>query len=217
MTGQSMWRCRCDCGAEKPEVLYGALVNGKSTSCGCYRSEVMKQRRKPGSSHNTHPDEYRIWLGIKTRCLNTSHPAYRRHGARGIKVCDDWNQSFKAFFRDMGPRPFPEASVERKDNNGHYCPENCVWATRSQQMSNTRRNRNFTWNGKRMCLTAIARLENVRYANLYQYTISNGTPLQEAVETCRSKGFTFLERSVEFGGDNDARITDAKRNRRTQR
>jgi len=82
--------------------------------------------------------EYRIWSGIKQRCLNPKIPWWKNYGGRGIQVCERWLQSYKAFLADMGRRPAPHLSIDRRDNDGNYEPGNCRWATRSEQQRNKR-------------------------------------------------------------------------------
>lgn len=90
-------------------------------------------------AHNaSKTSEYRAWCGIRQRCFNPANCRYEGYGGRGITVCDRWNQSFLAFFEDMGPRPSPNHSIDRIDNDGNYEPSNCRWATRSQQQRNKR-------------------------------------------------------------------------------
>ena len=89
-------------------------------------------RETHGKSHTA---LHKIWLGMKNRCNNPRHHAYARYGGRGIGVCERW-QSFSAFEADMGERPSPLHSVDRMDNDRGYSPDNCRWATRSEQSNN---------------------------------------------------------------------------------
>lgn len=80
--------------------------------------------------------EYRSWQMAKNRCHNPKGKDYQHYSSRGITVCDRWRDSFDNFMDDMGPKPFPEASLERKDGTLGYCPENCIWADRTTQARN---------------------------------------------------------------------------------
>jgi hypothetical protein len=94
-------------------------------------------------AHATHrlsnTPEYNSWVGMKGRCLNEHGPDFRLYGGRGIAVCERWRDSFEAFYTDMGPRPSPMHSIDRFPNNdGHYEPGNCRWATPREQRLNQR-------------------------------------------------------------------------------
>lgn len=83
----------------------------------------------------TDTPENRCWRNIRRRCNSVHRPSYKYYGGRGIKLCERWDD-FNNFLADMGPRPGPEYSVERIDNDGHYEPGNCRWATQSEQNRN---------------------------------------------------------------------------------
>lgn len=131
------WLCKCDCGNEKI-VTRNALTTGCTNSCGCLKKELQ-------TIHGMwKTPEYRTWIRIKTRCENKNTPYYSNYGGRGISVCKEWSESFEKFYADMGKRPSSQHSIERKDNNGNYEPSNCVWATRTEQQHNIRKQKNNT-------------------------------------------------------------------------
>lgn len=151
---------RCDCGTEKA-VRAGDLRNGYTLSCGCEQrrllGEVAKVRaRTHGESIGKCTPEYRTWSGMRQRCHNPSNKGYFRYGARGIYVCDRWRDSFENFLADMGRRPGPEYSLDRIDNDGPYSPDNCRWATGSEQANNTRRNAVLEIGGERATVSEWA-------------------------------------------------------------
>jgi hypothetical protein len=87
--------------------------------------------------------EYSVWIMAKQRCHNPKNRQYKDYGGRGITMCARWRKSFAAFLHDVGPRPHPHLSIERRDNDAGYTPENCYWATRQQQRANQRPRRAY--------------------------------------------------------------------------
>lgn len=129
---QSQWLCRCDCGKEKP-IFRGALINGKSTSCGC-----NTRTANGDASRGSIAPEYSTWLGMRKRCTDSKSKAWPHYGGRGIKVCERWENDYQKFLSDVGRRPTPKHSIDRIDVNGNYEPGNVRWATREQQIGNRR-------------------------------------------------------------------------------
>jgi hypothetical protein len=131
---------RCDCGGStkvKPSDLRG----GRYVSCGCERREKLDKglHRTHGHWDGRKPSsEWNAWHHMMSRCYDLDNPRYIDWGGRGIKVCKRWRESFEAFLEDMGPKPKPELVLDRIDNDGHYEPTNCRWATKSQSQKNRR-------------------------------------------------------------------------------
>ena len=135
---QTQWRCRCDCGKEVI-VLSRNLQTGNTKSCGCYAIACRRHHDKWGSKI------YKCWDNMRERCYNTNVEAYKPWWGRGIKVCDEWRNSFDAFYRYVSTLPhFGEEgrSLDRINNNGNYEPGNVRWATRKEQAQNMQRNYN---------------------------------------------------------------------------
>ena len=143
--GHMHYLCRCDCNAEKI-IARNSLLHGRSKSCGCLRKEVTaKHMREIGrrtihgaARNNEMTGEYRSWRAMKCRTTNPNDPYYKIYGGRGITVCERWINSFAVFLQDMGPKPSPEHTLDRINNDGNYEPGNVRWATRKEQNANKR-------------------------------------------------------------------------------
>lgn len=154
--GQARWLCRCDCGQETT-VRGSELREGKTLSCGCWRRERV---RRASTTHGHAPRgaptaTYRTWTAMQRRCRDTRDVHWPQYGGRGIRVCDRW-MDYAAFLADMGERP-TGLTLDRIDNDRDYAPDNCRWATGSQQSNNTRLTHLMTHDGRTQSLSAWAR------------------------------------------------------------
>lgn len=123
--------CRCDCGTEKVHRS-DTLTRGGSTACKpCGLVKSNNAKFKHGMSKSP---TYVIWQGMHNRCKNKAHTRYHCYGGRGIKVDKRWD-SFQNFLKDMGECP-PGLQIDRINNNGNYCPENCHWVTPKENANN---------------------------------------------------------------------------------
>jgi|ERR1035437_1615524 hypothetical protein len=133
--------------------------------------------------HKTHgrsnTSEYHIWRSMKDRCYNPNGSHYKYYGARGIEVCDRWIKDFTAFYLDMGVRPVG-MSIDRIDNDGNYCPENCKWSTASEQQLNTSHNKLLDYQGQKIPLYELARIIGMS-GDMLQFRISRGWDIKDAL------------------------------------
>lgn len=91
------------------------------------------------SNKTKYRSEYCAWVNMRHRCTNDKHVQFKDYGGRGIKVCDRWISDFDQFLKDVGPKPTPELTLDRLDNDGHYEPGNVGWRSRSDQVRNRRK------------------------------------------------------------------------------
>jgi hypothetical protein len=136
---RQQFECKCECGTERVVDGYN-LVHGLSESCGCWNLKATSEAHlKHGDSrHGKRAAEYLAWCKMKTRCYNPKCQRYPSYGGRGISICDRWRNSYEAFLADMGRKPSPDHSLDRKNVNGNYEPGNCRWATDDEQRMNKR-------------------------------------------------------------------------------
>lgn len=177
---QTMWRCLCDCG-ETVVTIPQPLKSGRTKSCGCLTTEQLKARI---TSHNkSRTPEYRIWAEMLQRCKFPEHERNRRYAGRGIAVCARWHD-FANFYADMGPRPSPKHTLERRNSDGNYEPDNCSWEPRIVQNNNTSRNLFVVYKGQRMTLTQAQRLAGCSMKHTaVRDRIRRGWTVEEALET----------------------------------
>ena len=149
---------KCDCGIER-EYTWSLVRRNKLKSCGCYRNELLKNFYTKGiKTHNLtkHP-LYKIWSNIKGRCSNPNFKNYKYYGERGIKMCDEWINSFISFY-DWAIVTYEKGlDIDRIDVNGNYEPSNCRFATKTQNARNRRNNVLLYFNGESKCIAEWAK------------------------------------------------------------
>lgn len=191
--GGAIFECVCDCGTVR--IVSGSSIrSGASTCCGCIRPD---QTGKNGSNykHGGRKERlYRVFRGMIDRCENTHDPNYHRYGGRGIKVCDEWRNDYSAFRKWAYENGYIEdakkyeCTIDRIDNDGDYCPQNCRWTNSIVQSNNRSTNRFVEINGECHTLSEWSRLNNIpkdtllRRINVYHW------PLERAIfEPARKK------------------------------
>ena len=177
-----MWKCKCDCG-NITSVRTSNHKRGLVKSCGCLH-------KKGNPIHNqSNTRVYRIYAKILRRCFVPEDPAYVNYGGRGITMCEEWRNSFIAFSDWAYSNGYSDdLSIDRINNDGNYCPENCKWSNRTEQACNRRSTKFYTINGETKTLSEWCRCLEMPYKTV-----------------CRrlALGWTF-EQAIAY--KNDARI-----------
>lgn len=172
-----MWVCKCECGGTA--IVRGSdLTNGHTMSCGCYR---RMQRAIPNSQLRLH----RIWANMKQRCTNPKTKDFRYYGARGILVCEEW-QDFESFFYWAMSNGYQDGlTIERKNNDGNYEPSNCEWIPKNRQQRNTSRTKRYTYCGKVFTLAELCRIFGVPRSTVAD-RLKKGKTLEESLKIRRN-------------------------------
>lgn len=195
------WLCRCDCG--KTKLASGAdLLTKHTRSCGCLHSETARKTIvSTNKTHGkTHTRLFSIWTNMRTRCYNVRNKTYQWYGKRGIKICDEWRDNFQAFYDWAIENGYKQnLSIDRINNDGDYCPENCRWTTTKAQMRNTSKTVNFTTSdGVTKCLSDWAKFLGITNSAFLKRVDRYGVDIAVTMESKRR-----YPRIIEFNGITD--------------
>lgn len=166
-----LWRCLCDCGNETI-VRTNHLRLGRIKSCGCLRKDTLSEIKTIHGKR--HSREYNAWCGMIQRCKNPKNKRYKHYGGRGIAVCDKW-KTFAGFYEDMGERPKAH-SLDRINNNGDYCKDNCRWATSEDQANNKQVNKYIEIAGEIKTMAQWAKHANINQQTLRKRIMRGWSP-----------------------------------------
>lgn len=188
--GAYMWLCRCDCGNYKTVVGH-TLRRGTSTNCGCVREAFFNSgKNKPNLKHGGKKDRlYGVWIGIKDRCYNPNSKYYRRYGARGITVCDEWMNDYASFREWALKNGYDDSAkkgactLDRIDNDKGYHPSNCRWVSMKAQSNNRSSNHILEYNGERHTITEWSDITGIRKDTIRRRVEVLGWDVERALTT----------------------------------
>ena len=182
--GNAMWLCLCDCG-NKVIVLGSDLRAGHTRSCKCLQDEVNRELHKTHGLSKTRL--HKIWSKMIDRCYNPHHVQYHNYGGRGITICREWKDDFTVFYAWAMANGYAETlSIDRIDNDGNYCPENCQWITMREQQNKRGDNVLVTMNGKTQNVTQWCNELGANRAYVYK-RLKKGWPPEKAFFYSKSK------------------------------
>lgn len=185
------WLFACECG----NVISRApsrVISGHTKSCGC-------KKRKSAYVHGMYNSVfYHTWWSMMQRCYNKNHHNYARYGMRGISVCAEWHDvsAFVAWAESTNPHHISGMTLERKNFNGNYCPENCTWASAKEQANNRRNNALYTFDGQTKTLSEWCNVYNIDPSVVIQRIKTLGWDHRSAFVTpvnTQSKKFRIVE------------------------
>ena len=145
------------------------------------KTKHMKGNKYRQTHGRTNTPEFYIWRSMKARCYNPNSQSYKRYGARGIEVCEEWINSFETFFNDMGERPKPTFQLDRIDNEGDYFPSNCRWVSAIENGSNRENNVKLTLNNETLTEAQWCRKLGIKTGGVTKRLLK-GWPLDKALQ-----------------------------------
>lgn len=178
---ETYWKCRCDCGNIK-EINGAKLKNGHTKSCGCLSKETTSEMFKTHGMSNTRL--YRIYKKMYRRCYKLKTKWFENYGGRGITICQEWigEQGFENFAEWSMKNGYADnLSIDRKDNDKGYSPDNCRWASAKEQANNTRSTVFLTYKGETKSASEWSEITGIRQDTLTMRK-RNGWSDEECIE-----------------------------------
>lgn len=177
------WVCECQCENKTIVILTAhVLKQGRTKSCGCLNLESLKSRAKHGDYKTP---LYNVYRHMKDRCYNPNNEYYYRYGGRGIKVCPEWlgDNGYIQFKEDMGAGYEPGLSIDRINNDGDYCKENCRWTTAKVQGNNKGNNRIINYYGEDYTVAELGdKFGDGKSSRFLSHRLNTGWNLEEALQ-----------------------------------
>lgn len=196
MNRRVVWHCICDCGNYK-DVVGSYLENGDTASCGCIATEKLIKRNTIHGGHGTRL--YNVYRKMIDRCEHVYCSEYKNYGGRGIIICDEWKNSYEVFKNWAIAAGYDEnaehgeCTIERRDVNGNYCPENCIWVTMKEQENNKRNNHFLTYDGVTKTLAQWSEELGINYGTLKSRINKLGWTTEEALEITKRLRPNFVK------------------------
>jgi len=157
---------KCECGTKIHRAL-GRVTCGFLKSCGCLAIDAVRKAKTTHGEGGIETPEYNAWASAKSRCYRKKDASYARYGGVGITMCERWLHSYKNFLADMGRRPTPQHSLDRKKNNLGYNPKNCRWSSKKEQVRNRAVTRRITFIGKTLTLKEWSEITGITYNTIF--------------------------------------------------
>ena len=179
------YECLCDCG-QKCIAERKKIKSGNTRSCGCLRKELVKSRRFKHGKEKTRL--YRIWQCMKARCFYPKYSRYKYYGGRGITMCKEWKNDFKAFYDWSMANGYKEdLTIDRIDVNGNYEPSNCRWATLKEQANNRQHTRLVEYGNEIKPLSEWCEIKQRSYRLIYSRIFQYNWDFERAFNTPKKK------------------------------
>lgn len=163
--GVTRWLCECNCPERNKRIVTRTnLVNGTTRSCGCYQREQTSIATRHHGMYKTRL--YNTWQNMRKRCEVPTNNRFEHYGGRGIAVCEDWQsfENFRDWALDNGYND--DLTIDRKNNDENYCPENCRWVDQRAQQRNKRNTLYVEYCGDKRTIKEWAEIFNINYHTL---------------------------------------------------